>query len=162
MNGKQSHYERVFKAVCEKYGERSVYAMAAKMHDHVEDGLVTDDNLEQSIADEWGLKKSNRKVKRAAKAIRILTRDKNYTYRHYIKTLCHDRVARKVKLEDLKDNALRKDSPPPGELLKRYEWAIDYIDKYEYVPINATVWGSVLLLGMGVCWFMVRFLCSLQ
>lgn len=63
-------------------------------------------------------------------AVDALTRRKEETYRQYIKRLCHNDIARRVKVEDIKDN-LRSERLFVGAPLDRYYRALGWIRGYE-------------------------------
>lgn len=129
LTGKQKHYVRVGQAVDNKYNSGSAYSIAAWFHDYIEDGLVEEGDLEDAIRHTFPVAKE-KDVRKAKEAIILLTRKKEMTYRNYIKELCKNKIARTVKLYDLHDNMYGTIFPPPGDLKKRYEWAINYITSY--------------------------------
>lgn len=63
-------------------------------------------------------------------AVDALTRREEETYRQYIKRLCHNDIARRVKVEDIKDN-LRSERMFIGAPLDRYYRALGWIRGYE-------------------------------
>lgn len=129
LTGKQKHYVRVGEAVDKKYNNGSAYSIAAWLHDYIEDGIIAVDELDTNIKKRFpNAGKST--IRKAKEAILLLTRDNQLTYREYIKKLCKNKVARTVKLYDLNDNMYNSPLPPPGDLKKRYEWAINYIIAY--------------------------------
>lgn len=144
LTGKQRHYIRVGEAVDKKYKSGSPYSIAAWFHDYIEDGLVEAGGLDTIIRHTFP-KARAKDVRKAKEAILLLTRDKQMTYRNYIMGLCKNKVARIVKLYDLNDNMYNSPFPPPGDLGKRYEWAIKYIMAYnERWTFPMTMIGMIL------------------
>lgn len=70
-------------------------------------------------------------------AVDALTRREGETYRMYIKRLCRNDIARRVKVEDIKDNLrperMFKDAP-----LERYYWALAAIRGKEFEEEHGT------------------------
>lgn len=93
-------------------------AIVACLHDLVEDTACSlgylEDRYPESIVD----------------AVDAITRHKEETYRQYIKRLCHNDIARKVKIQDIKDN-LRKDRLWVDAPIDRYYRALGWIQAYE-------------------------------
>ena len=101
------------------FQERDIEAaIVALLHDLVEDTPVTMDYI------------YNQYPTSIAKAVDDITRREEETYRQYIKRLCSNDIARRVKKEDIKDNLnpcrLFKDAP-----LDRYYRALGWIQGYE-------------------------------
>lgn len=93
-------------------------AIVALLHDVVEETWVSlgflEDRFPENIVD----------------AVDALTRRKNETYRMYIKRLCSNELARKVKIADIEDNL----SPMrlfEGAPIMRYYKALGWIKGYE-------------------------------
>lgn len=93
-------------------------AIVSLLHDCVEDTWVTLGFLEDRFPEE------------IVDAVDALTRREDETYRQYIKRLCCNDIARRVKMEDIKDN-LRPDRLFPGAPLERYRRAQAWIQGYE-------------------------------
>lgn len=93
-------------------------AIVAALHDTVEDSWVTLEYLE------------DRFPSYIVDAVDALTRREGETYRQYIKRLCRNDVARRVKVEDIKDN-LRPERMFVGAPLGRYYRALGWIRGYE-------------------------------
>lgn len=93
-------------------------AVVAILHDLVEDTPVTMDYIYMNYPTP------------IASAVDAITRREDETYRQYIKRLCSNDIARRVKKEDIKDNLnpcrLFKDAP-----LDRYYRALGWIQGYE-------------------------------
>lgn len=93
-------------------------AIVACLHDLVEDTSCSleylEDRYPESIVD----------------AVDAITRREGETYRQYIKRLCHNNIARKVKIQDIKDN-LRKDRLWVDAPIDRYYRALGWIQAYE-------------------------------
>lgn len=104
------HPLRVMEAV-----EGDLEKIVAVLHDVLEDTEETESSLlEKGIP------------RKAIDKIKILTRNKteNKSYESYIDGICQDAIARKIKLEDLRDN-LREGCPE--SLRGRYEKAMEKI-----------------------------------
>ena len=93
-------------------------AIVSLLHDCVEDTWVTLGFLEDRFPEE------------IVDAVDALTRREDETYRQYIRRLCRNDIARRVKKEDIKDN-LRPDRLFPGAPLERYYRALGWIQGYE-------------------------------
>lgn len=93
-------------------------AIVAALHDTVEDSWVTLEYLE------------DRFPSYIVDAVDALTRREGETYRQYIKRLCRNDIARRVKVEDIKDN-LRPERMFVGAPLGRYYRALGWIRGYE-------------------------------
>ena len=93
-------------------------AIVSLLHDCVEDTWVTLGFLEDRFPEE------------IVDAVDALTRRESETYRQYIKRLCRNDIARRVKMEDIEDN-LRPDRLFPGAPLERYRKAQAWIQGYE-------------------------------
>lgn len=93
-------------------------AIVSLLHDVVEDTWVSlgflEDRFPENVVD----------------AVDAITRRKDETYRQYIKRLCHNDIARKVKIQDIKDN-LRKDRLWVDAPIDRYYRALGWIQAYE-------------------------------
>lgn len=93
-------------------------AIVACLHDLVKDTACSlgylEDRYPESIVD----------------AVDAITRREEETYRQYIKRLCHNNIARKVKIQDIKDN-LRKDRLWVDAPIDRYYRALGWIQAYE-------------------------------
>ena len=63
-------------------------------------------------------------------AVDAITRREDETYRQYIKRLCHNDIARRVKVEDIEDN-LRSERIFTGAPLDRYYRTLGWIREYE-------------------------------
>lgn len=63
-------------------------------------------------------------------AVDAITRREDETYRQYIKRLCHNDIARRVKTEDIEDN-LRSERIFMGAPLDRYYRTLGWIREYE-------------------------------
>ena len=63
-------------------------------------------------------------------AVDAITRREDETYRQYIKRLCHNDIARRVKVEDIKNN-LRSERIFTGAPLDRYYRTLGWIREYE-------------------------------
>lgn len=63
-------------------------------------------------------------------AVDAITRREDETYRQYIKRLCRNDIARRVKVEDIKDN-LRSERIFTGAPLDRYYRTLGWIREYE-------------------------------
>lgn len=93
-------------------------AIVSLLHDCVEDTWVTLGFLEDRFPEE------------IVDAVDALTRREDETYRQYIRRLCRNDIARRVKMEDIKDN-LRPDRLFPGAPLERYRRTQAWIQGYE-------------------------------
>lgn len=93
-------------------------AIVSLLHDCVEDTWVTLGFLEDRFPEE------------IVEAVDAITRREGETYRQYIKRLCHNDIARRVKVEDIKDN-LRSERMFVGAPLDRYYRALGWIRGYE-------------------------------
>ena len=93
-------------------------AIVSCLHDLVEDTSCSlgylEDRYPESIVD----------------AVDAITRREDETYRQYIKRLCHNDIARRVKVEDIKDN-LRPERIFMGAPLDRYYRTLGWIREYE-------------------------------
>ena len=93
-------------------------AIVACLHDLAEDTSCSlgylEDRYPESIVD----------------AVDAITRREDETYRQYIKRLCRNDIARRVKVEDIKDN-LRSERMFIGAPLERYYRALGWIRGYE-------------------------------
>lgn len=95
--------------------------IAAVLHDVVEDTKWTIEELQRAQVPEVSLR-----------AIRYLTRNKgNETYMNYIERVCHNSLARRIKIEDLLDNLnlerlKLEDIPKYISLIKREKKALSF------------------------------------
>lgn len=100
------------------------YEIVAWLHDILEDTNTTvDDLLELGVP------------KNLISAIVILTHNKGQSYEDYIKLICTNKIATRVKLADLHDNLnparLRKlDTKTQKRLLRKYGTALNLIGLY--------------------------------
>lgn len=93
-------------------------AIVSLLHDCAEDTWVTLGFLEDRFPEE------------IVDAVDAITRREGETYRQYIKRLCYNDIARRVKVEDIKDN-LRPERMFMGAPLDRYYRALGWIRGYE-------------------------------
>lgn len=93
-------------------------AVVSLLHDCVEETWVTLGFLEDRFPEE------------IVDAVDAITRREGETYRMYIKRLCRNDIARRVKVEDIKDN-LRPERMFMGAPLDRYYRALGWIQGYE-------------------------------
>lgn len=96
--------------------------MVAVLHDTVEDGVCTVDDL-------IGLNFSSEVVL----AVVRLTHKKEVSYEDYIKSISHDKIATKVKKADLKDNSditrLKGLTKKDFDRIEKYHKAFTYLSK---------------------------------
>ena len=87
------------------------FGVVAALHDVIEDGIATKDDLKQFELDE-----------QQTEAINLLTRNKNIPYIKYIEQIKNNKIAVAVKIADLTDNIRRcaESIPDHLSLLKRY------------------------------------------
>lgn len=93
-------------------------AIVAALHDIVEDTWVTLGYLENYFSDE------------IIQAVDAITRRDNETYRQYIKRVCQNDIARRVKKADVEDN-LRPERRFAGMPLTRYFKTLAWIEGFE-------------------------------
>ncbi len=117
-----THAERVAAAVPDDC------KLVALLHDAIEDGHLPPYAFQQLRAIDGG-------------ALTLITRWPRETYGEYIRHIAEaatsenrdmraaGRIALLVKIADLRDNLNRPEGPPPGDLKKRYEKALDQLER---------------------------------
>lgn len=109
--------------LAEQMEEESLTA-AALLHDVLEDSAVTEDDLRQAGIAECVIE-----------AVHLLTRDKTMSYEEYVEKLAGNRIARCVKLADLRHNSDRSRLAVWDERAQaraaRYAKAIAYLEVVE-------------------------------
>lgn len=102
---------------CQKYGEH--YEIVGYLHDVLEDSRLI---RLQGIEDLFG--------KGIADALYAITRQEDEKYFDYIRRCSRNEIARVVKIEDIKHNAVRSRWPDmPDGLIERGEKALKILEK---------------------------------
>ncbi len=99
-----AHVERV----AAKFPPDSTRYIVALLHDSLEDGIVTEDELNAKFSHH------------TVDAIYTISRRKESTYENYISIVATNLIATDVKKEDILDNLLGRSGPPSWSLIKRY------------------------------------------
>ena len=89
--------------------------MVALLHDVIEDTPITAQNL---LDDGFS--------QRVVDAVVALSRQESETYKQFVRRAATNDLARMVKIADVKDNM--SDLPENHGLLKRYTWALDFLE----------------------------------
>lgn len=94
--------------------------IVALLHDVVEDTKVTFADLQKEFSDE------------VIQLLKLLTRDKKIEYMDYIKKIKNNKIARKIKIADIKHNSdetrLDMVTKEDIERRKKYKEALEYLE----------------------------------
>lgn len=106
------HTERIHASLVDDGFTDIHIQMVALLHDVVEDSDVTVEDIREKYGCE------------VAKSVKAITRQESETYYEYIRRVREDSVARIVKIYDIIDNLMGRESPPRRGLQKRYRRAL--------------------------------------
>lgn len=113
------HIERVFNSVGGYMANPESLGIVALLHDSVEDTNISISQIEGLFG------------KEVSQAVNAITKKPNEDYISYLKRVKSNRLARKVKIADLKDNSnlLRISNPKPEDLIRnnKYKKALKYL-----------------------------------
>lgn len=114
-----NHIQRVFKSIRQKFPSDDSIAIVALLHDSVEDTSMSISKIEKMFG------------KEISQSINAITKRNNEEYSSYLRRVKRNKMARIVKLVDIKDNLNLDRLPNPGledfKRVEKYKRAIKYL-----------------------------------
>lgn len=110
--------------------------IVALLHDVIEDSDITIEDLKQEGFSECIIK-----------AVEILTKNKNENYQDYLSRIKKNKIAKQVKIEDIRHNIDLTRIPNPSEndykRIKKYQKALEYFKEEDYnMELGNMIFGN--------------------
>lgn len=146
-----SHECAVYKAMADKHGKNSIYAIAGLFHDSLEDTpLMTISELKEEIRFYFPFI-SDDNLQAVVDVVWILTRNSSITYMNYIRSVSTNKIATEIKLADIDHNLRHRPTAPSESLIKRYTQAEQFLLDKQQKDKEEVVWSIIRVCLMLLC-----------
>lgn len=118
------HVQRVCAETERRFGDGSLEAIVARLHDSLEDNEFSVEELAGVIRKSLVFPPTPALLDVLMDAVVCITRRSEETYAEYIQRVKRNPLARRVKIVDLETNLFGSPTLPPGSLTERYVKAL--------------------------------------